>query len=166
MIVGVLPYMSVGTKLLVFIGLCAFISFFCQFGYLVMLQSITCGGMKDYGTVASGAALSALITGAMIAVPTYIESMRLIISNLISPHKSLLTKDLSIVNDSLIATAGSINQHAGSINQHGGAMTPEEYEVQTFNEIVIGSCYWGAFAGAYGVGIGSLFATKCPVTVP
>jgi hypothetical protein len=37
----------------------------------------------------------------------------------------------------------------------------EGNEEQTFQEIKCGAGFWAAFAGAYGVGIGSLFAGKC-----
>jgi len=53
---------------------------------------------------------------------------------------------------------------APAIQKGGAAITPEEYETQTFQEIAIGASYWAAFAGAYGVGIGSLSAATCPAT--
>ena len=37
----------------------------------------------------------------------------------------------------------------------------ESNDEQTFLEIKWGAGFWAAFAGAYGVGIGSLFAGKC-----
>lgn len=43
----------------------------------------------------------------------------------------------------------------------GKRLTPEEYTDQTFNEIKSALAYMSAFAGAYGVGIGSRYAVKC-----
>jgi hypothetical protein len=46
--------------------------------------------------------------------------------------------------------------------QGGGArMTPEEYANQTFREIKAACAYMAAFAGAYGVGLGSRYAVTC-----
>ena len=39
-----------------------------------------------------------------------------------------------------------------------------EYEDQTLKEMMIGASYWAAFAGAYGIGFGSLMNTTCPAT--
>jgi hypothetical protein len=43
----------------------------------------------------------------------------------------------------------------------GNRLTPEEYADQTFNEIKSALAYMSAFAGAYGVGIGSRYAVNC-----
>ena len=37
----------------------------------------------------------------------------------------------------------------------------KKYDKQTFDEFTIGSALWAAFGGAYGVGLGSLWAGKC-----
>ena len=41
------------------------------------------------------------------------------------------------------------------------ALLQKDYDYQSFKEIAIGAGYWAAFGGAYGVGIGSLYAAKC-----
>ena len=41
------------------------------------------------------------------------------------------------------------------------ALLQKDYDYQTFKEIAIGAGFWAAFGGAYGVGIGSLYAAKC-----
>jgi hypothetical protein len=52
-------------------------------------------------------------------------------------------------------------QYRGSIMRGGNRLTPEEYADQTFNEIKSALAYMSAFAGAYGVGIGSRYAVNC-----
>ena len=51
--------------------------------------------------------------------------------------------------------------------QVGGAkeemLNALQYEAQTLKEMMYGSAYWAAFAGAYGIGAGSMIASKCTV---
>lgn len=149
-------------KILIFVGMCVALSFLCQFGFLLILQSSSCGGVKDYGSVAKGAFVAMLITAGLIAIPTYMESMRLVVSQLFGAHRELLTPDMERQYGRVIAAAESV---ASTPKQSGGAaLTLPEYEDQTFQEIAFGASYWGAFAGAYGIGIGSLFSAKCPAT--
>ncbi len=52
-----------------------------------------------------------------------------------------------------------------SFTQGGGArLTPEEYMNQTFSEIKTAIAYMSAFAGAYGIGVGSRYAVTCKTT--
>jgi hypothetical protein len=48
-----------------------------------------------------------------------------------------------------------------AVNQAGGGIKQNEYDDQVFQEFAIGASYWGAFAGAYGFGVGSLYAGSC-----
>ena len=85
--------------------------------------------------------------------------MRLIVSQLFIDHKivytATLAKDESIITQ---AATAIVDNHQGQV---GGGISEQEYDLQTFQEIAAGAGFWGAFAGAYGVGIGSLFAGKC-----
>ena len=147
------------------------ISFVVQLAFLLGLQMVSCKGVKSYTMLLAGAFIGAVLTGAMIAFPTFIESMRLVVSQLFIDHKSLLTEKMAAI-DAATTDAGlnvfraevkEANDLAAALpNQRGGgAITEDQYEHQTLQEMMIGSSYWAAFAGAYGVGIGSLVAVKC-----
>jgi hypothetical protein len=159
MIFGALPFIPMGQKLPIMIGIIVVISFLTQMGFLTALQASTCKGVKNYTSIAKGASIGAVITAIMVAIPVYIEGLRLPISQLISPHRSLLTPAVAQM-ESVIADA-SKQFYDASVQKGGAALTPEEYESQTFKEITIGASYWTAFAGAYGIGVGSLLAGKC-----
>lgn len=178
MFVKALPYMEPMPRMLIFLGVCTVLSFACQFGFLAILQSSSCKGVKDYTSIATGSVIAALITAAMIAIPVFVEPMRLVVSQLLFRHKTLLTPQLARMNDILLETGervlkASLTEEAAAkaaadadriVQSGGAAISPEEYETQTFQEIAIGASYWGAFAGAYGIGLGSLVAAKCPAT--
>jgi len=177
-VISMLPYKPLMQQILILFIITIVASFFIQLAFLLGLQVISCKGVKDYSILFGGAFVSAIITGALIAFPTFIESMRLVVSQLFMDHKSLLTERMAAI-DAATTEAGlnvfraevkeanemeaAAKQTGGAlINQRGGgALTEEQYEHQTLKETMIGSSYWAAFAGAYGVGIGSLFAVKC-----
>ena len=145
-----------------FVLMCVAASFICQALFLLFLQMNACGGVNDIKNIVVGALIAAGITGGMVAIPVFVEPMRLVVSQLFMKHKTLLTPELALIKDkltkSLLATTGEepLASHA--------AIEPEEYAIQTFQEIASGASFWSAFAGAYGIGIGSLFAAKCHAT--
>jgi hypothetical protein len=157
------PTMTMTARIWMMIGLVAALSFAAQFVFLAQLQAASCAGVKDYKSILKGAFIATLISAGMVAIPMFFESMRLIVSQLISDHKVLLTPALAKANTIITNAAVQMSQVGGS-QDVGGALTPEEYEIQTLKEMSYGAAYWAAFAGAYGVGIGSLFASKCPAT--
>ena len=177
-VLSMLPYKPIGQQILTLFLVTIVISFVIQLAFLLALQIVSCQGVKDYKILLGGAFIGAIVTAAMIAFPTYIESMRLVVSQLFMDHKSLLTEKMAAI-DAATTDAGlnvfraevkeaneltaAAAQKGGALpNQRGGgAITEEQYEHQTLKETMIGSSYWAAFAGAYGVGIGSLFAVKC-----
>jgi len=148
-------------KIIAFIGLCVALSFVCQFGFLTFLQSASCGGVKNYTQVAKGAFIAMLITVGAIAIPVYIESMRLVVSQLFGSHKMLMTPEMAREHAQIVSAS---EQFAPAVQKGGAALSYQEYDDQTFQEIAIGASYWSAFAGAYGIGIGSLFGAKCSAT--
>jgi len=170
LLVRSLPYMDLLPKTLLFLSICVALSFGTQMGLLAVLQSSSCGGIKDYRSIAIGSAIAALITATIGAIPAFIEPMRLIVSQLIMRHKTLLTPELAKMEALMSETAEKVlkasltEDMAAAVQKGGAAISPEEYETQTFQEIAIGTGYWVAFAGAYGLGLGSLVATKCPAT--
>ena len=163
---------------------CVGLSLLWQAMWLTVLQTSSCSGIKNVKGLAIGSLIAAAITAGMTLIPVYIEPMRLIVSQLLISHKTLLTPAVAHVNDALVdsgnkifsasilqnnpePTAPAMNHALNSGDptapaQYGGAaITPDEYETQTAQEIAYGTSYWAAFAGAYGIGIGSLFAATC-----
>ena len=170
-VITMMPYRTLSHRTLTFFISIIVISFVVQLAFLLGLQMVSCKGVKDYTILVGGAFIGAVLTGAMIAFPTFIESMRLVVSQLFIDHKSLLTEKMAAI-DAATTDAGlnvfraevkEANDLAAALpNQRGGgAITEDQYEHQTLQEMMIGSSYWAAFAGAYGVGIGSLVAVKC-----
>lgn len=169
LVIGALPYMEVSKKVILLIAASIVLSFVAQFAFLMFLQASSCKGVQNYGSIFAGALIGAGITGAMVAIPLYVEPMRLAVSQLFGSHKSLLTPEQARMNE-IVTTAGKGLVEASvplapipdTITQKGGAsLTPDQYDNQTFKEMMIGSSYWAAFAGAYGIGIGSMIAVKC-----
>ena len=138
---------------------CVGLSLVWQAMWLTVLQTSSCSGIKNVKGLAIGSLIAAAITACMTLIPVYIEPMRLIVSQLLISHKTLLTPAVAHVNDALVDSGNKIL--SASLQTGGAAITPEEYEAQTAQEIAYGTSYWAAFAGAYGIGIGSLFAATC-----
>jgi hypothetical protein len=166
-LLSVLPYMELNRKVLLLVVITALISGLVQFGFITALQASSCSGVKDYQTIFTAAGVCALITGAMTALPAYVEPLRLTVSQLFGAHKSMLSPALSRIN-TVISDAGTELAAAAMdkevVQKGGAALTEPEYEAQVFRETMIGAAYWSAFAGAYGIGIGSMIATKCPAS--
>jgi hypothetical protein len=147
---------------LLFLAFCVVGSFLVQMAFLAMLQANACNGIKNFAGIANGAGIGALITCILVAIPVFIDSMRLMVSQLFFDHQVLLTPQLQKVHD-IIAKAGTeVMIASDSDKQTGGSLSSEEYGKQTLNELSTGTCYWIAFAGAYGVAFGSLMAATCP----
>ena len=167
-------FSAMATKIGVFLAIFVVLSFVCQYMFLAMLQANSCDGVKDYGKVFTGAMISAIITAGMVAVPAYVEPLRLVVSRLGISHKTLLSPKLAVVHETVANAAvdvymkleGVENTNSDPVKMAAppSAITAEKYDVQTLQEIACGAAYWGAFAGAYGVGIGSLTAATCPAT--
>jgi hypothetical protein len=168
-----LPYMSLSKRTWLLLGFTVLLSFVFQFGFLTFLQASSCQGVKNYASIGLGSLIAAGVTGIMIAIPTFFEPLRLLVSQLFGDHKPLLTPELANINN-MVERAGTefykaseipLPQQRGAplpVQQGGAALTIDEYEKQTLNEIQIGVSYWAAFAGAYGIGLGSLIAATCP----
>ena len=170
MFLSALPmFQTVGTsflKVAVYLGCCMIASFITQALLLMILQSSSCSGMKSYFGVFVGAAIAAGITGIMMAIPAFIEPMRLVVSQLFGPHRILVSPEMERITSVVTDAAMSLSPSDSSSDTAGvgiqGGLKQSEYDQQTFHEITAGAGFWGAFAGAYGIGIGSLFAAKCP----
>jgi hypothetical protein len=175
-IIGLLPYQPLNNRIWMLLGITVILSAITQFGLLAYLQSAACGGVKDYAPVATGAGIATAITAIMIAIPLFVQPMRLAVSQLFVSHKALLTPQLEefsrLMAETSIKTGEIVGGHTVEIggSQTGGAfmgpkpLPPVDYEEQTLKEMMFGASYWAAFAGAYGIGFGSLMNTTCPAT--
>jgi hypothetical protein len=152
-----IPGMTNMSYIAVLIGACSFISFLLQCGFLTTLQANTCKGVKNVTSIFTGGAVAALITGIMLAIPAFSEPMRLMVSSLIMNHNIILDP-LDAANQQILLEASEKitgTTHTGSIQVQP---TLSEVEDQTRREIAIGAGYWGFAAGAYGIGVGTMFA--------
>jgi len=166
-LISVMGYMPLSQKIMLLIAITAAISGLVQLGFLAAMQASACSGVKDYQSIATAAGLSAVLTAGMVAVPAYVPSMRLTVSQLFGPHLSLLTPAMAKINNVIAEASKEVTEASLSAlpKQVGGAaLNFVEYEAQEFKEVMIGAAYWAAFAGAYGIGVGSMIATKCPAT--
>jgi hypothetical protein len=167
-IIGLLPYQPLNNRIWMLLGITIILSAITQFGLLAYLQSAACGGVKDYAPVATGAGIATAITAIMTAIPLFVQPLRLAVSQLFVSHKALLTPQLAEFSRLMAETSIKTGEIVGS--QAGGAfvgpkpLAPVDYEEQTLKEMMIGASYWAAFAGAYGIGFGSLLNTTCPAT--
>lgn len=170
-LVSSLPYMPLARKAMILIAVTAVLSTLAQGAFLLALQASACNGVKDYGSVFVAACICGLITAGMVALPVYVEPLRLAVSQLFGTHKSMLTPAMQRINEIISEAGTTVSQttvvsdkeaETGRAIQVGGAsLTPVEYEVQDFKEMMLGASYWAAFGGAYGIGVGSMMATSC-----
>lgn len=162
------------TRLLLFLGACVLISWGVQAILLAILQASGNGGVKSFSSVAVGATVAAAITAAMMAIPMFIEPARLVVSSLFMMHHAV---DSSAVAEAVVEAAATVSERkvqagersgersvtstvgTGTSLQAGGGgqeTAQEAFDKQSLKEIAFGAGFWGAFAGAYGVGVGSL----------
>lgn len=126
----ILQALPVGApRIPIFIGVVVIMSFALQTGLIAFLQQSACNGVKNYKSIFVAGTIAAVITGVMVAIPTYVEALRLVVSQFFVSHTQ--------------------------------PASPEEQQNQREKEITIGAAYWAAFAGAYGIGVGSMIAGKC-----
>ena len=133
-----------------------------QYGLFVALQANSCGKVTNYGAIAKATGQGALITAIMVAIPLFVEPMRLVVSEALAQfgigggHQVPLTPALEVQQTAIIDAA-----HKIASVQEGGALTAQQFQDQTNREKYIGAAFWAAFAGAYGIGLGSLHAGTC-----
>lgn len=145
-------------RLLIFLGACVLLSWGVQAVLLAVLQASSKGGVKSFYSVAVGATVAAAITAGMIAIPMFIEPARLVVSSLFILHHTLGSPQEIAQGVAVVEAAASVAEASGTSRQAGGgSLDPEAFEQQSLKEIAFGAGFWGAFAGAYGIGVGSLF---------
>jgi hypothetical protein len=181
-----------------------------QYGLFVALQANSCGKVTNYGAIAKATGQGAVITAIMVAIPLFVQPMRLIVSEALAqlgigsghqvpldPAMAFAQKQIKQAAENIAAYAvkgpsllsTSINPLEGMITNSlpsahsesdkpttsesvnsdeeentimvGGALNPQQFQDQTNREKYIGAAFWAAFAGAYGIGLGSLHAGTC-----
>lgn len=158
------------SRMLWLIGALAAASFAIQFGLLTILQQTSCSGVKEFGGVLRGAATGALLTAGFAWLPTALPWLRLLISQIFMRHRPLATPGEAAAERATLDAADAVRAAEGvsaemiAIVGQGGGVSLEKpaYDLQTFAELRFAVSYMAAFAGAYGTGIGSLWATRCP----
>jgi hypothetical protein len=152
-----IPAMSHMSYIAVLLGACAFLSFLLQCGLLTTLQANTCKGVKNVTSIVKGGAVAAVITAIMLAIPAFSEPMRLMVSSLIMKHNIILDP-LDVAHQQVLLDAAQ--KITGAVPDVAVQVQPtvSEIEDQTRREIAIGAGYWGFAAGAYGIGVGTMFA--------
>ena len=140
---------------------CVVLSFIFQFGFLTALQQSTCKGVKDIGSIAKGAGFGALTTAIMLAIPVFVEPMRLMVTSLpfIGTAHNIALDPKDAKNQAVIFDAAKQVIGSGPAAPIRTQPTDQELETQTRREMAMGGAYWTAIAGAYGVGIGCMYAT-------
>lgn len=161
---GVLSSYPLSTRVWILIIASAVYTFVINMCVLTFLQTTSCDGLKDFGGIAVGAGISAILALFFMWIPTIWEGLRLAISQVFVDHHALLTPS-EVAHEEVIVRAAK--QFVGSdvpsmpVQSGGKRLTPEEYDDQSFSEIKAAMSYMGAFAGAYGIGIGSRYAVTC-----
>jgi len=142
---------------------CTILSFVFQFGFLTILQQSTCNGVKDLGSIAKGASVGALTTAIMLAIPVFVEPMRLMVTSLPVigiPHLIKLDPKDATNQEVIYDAAKKVTDSLTPPDPVHTQPTEAQIENQTRKEMSFGGAYWTAIAGAYGVGIGCMMATK------
>jgi hypothetical protein len=154
--------MTRNSYIITLIVTCVILSFVFQFGFLTALQQSTCKGVKDIASIAKGSAMGALTTAIMLAIPVFVEPMRLMVTSLpiIGTAHNITLDPKDAKNQAVIF--GAAKEVIGSPTPAAPIRTQptdQELETQTRREMAMGGAYWSAVAGAYGVGIGCMYAT-------
>ncbi len=141
-----------------------------NFLLLLAVHATTCSGVKDVLGVLKGASVSIPITVGMSILPFLIEPVRLLISQIVMTHKHLASKERialeNIAIDAAVATFGKTeglpDTPAVQVESIDAESLPEkEYALQTLKEARLAASYLAAFAGVYGMAIGSLWTNDC-----
>jgi len=96
-------------RILTLAGLIVAISFLLHIFFMLILQSTNCGSIVDFGAVIRASIFGALIVGGMLTIPLTVESVRLMVSQVIMPHYPLLTPGLATLNKELIGLSEHVN---------------------------------------------------------
>lgn len=156
-----------------FVVLMAAGSFVINGGLLTVLHQLTCSGVKNVAGILKGAGVSAAVTAVMSALPFFIEPLRLVVSQIVMPHRYLaiparveaesVLKEAATQVQELAASTGTLAPEA-RVSQSGegvGSLPAAEYAIQTLQEARVAASYLSAFAGAYGMALGAQWSGQC-----
>ncbi len=161
----------VGFVLLMAVG-----SFVINGGLLTVLHQLTCSGVKNVTGILKGAGVSSLITAVMSLIPFFVEPLRLVVSQIVMPHRYLATP-ARVEAESVLKDAATQVQGLAAAAAAGGTLAPEvrtpltgegvgslaaaDYAIQTLQEARVAASYLAAFAGAYGMALGAQWTSDC-----
>ena len=156
-----------------FIVLMAAGSFVINGGLLTVLHQLTCSGVKNVAGILKGAGVSAAVTAVMSPLPFFIEPLRLVVSQIVMPHRYLaiparveaeaVLKEAATQVQELAASTGTLAPEARvPLPGEGvGSLPAAEYAIQTLQEARVAASYLAAFAGAYGMALGAQWSGQC-----
>ena len=148
--------------MLILLAFCSITSFAVNFAFLTGLQASTCGGVKNISSISAGAGLGALITAVLVALPANMEWARLMVTSVFGMKHNILLSEQDVKNQDILQ--GAAAKIFDTPDQETVKQTAQTQVVQTRREIAVGSIYWMAFAGAYGIAAGSMIsASTCGV---
>jgi hypothetical protein len=147
-------------------------SFIINGGLLTVLHQLTCSGVKNVSGILKGAGVSAVLAVVMSALPYFIEPLRLVVSQMVMPHRYLAIPARIEAEETLKAAATRVHELGGSTTvapdvptplagEGVGSLPAEDYAVQTFQEARVAASYLAAFAGAYGMALGAQWTSQC-----
>ena len=139
---------------------CIACSFVVQLGLLTTLQQSTCKGVTSFNNVLIGAGVAAAITGVMMAIPAFVEPMRLMVTSTFGLEHRLLLNEEDVKKQEIILDAAK-KIYGGTTTSQSVQPTQDEIGEQTRLETSLGGAFWLFFAGLYGVGAGTMFASSC-----
>ena len=158
-----------------FVVLMAAGSFVINGGLLTVLHQLTCSGVKNVAGILKGAGVSAAVTAVMSPLPFFIEPLRLVVSQIVMPHRYLAIPARLEAESVLKEAATHVQELAASGG--GGTLAPgvrtplpgegvgslpaAEYAIQTLQEARVAASYLAAFAGAYGMALGAQWSGQC-----
>lgn len=156
-----------------FAGLMAAGSFLINSSLLMILHQLTCAGVKNVGGIFKGGGVSAAITAVMSIIPFFVEPLRLVVSQMVMPHRYLGIPARIEAEEALKEAATRIHtlEVSGGVvaaevpapltGEGVGSLPAVEYAAQTFSEIKVAASYFSAFAGAYGMALGAQWTSDC-----
>lgn len=144
--------------ILIFLAFCTIMSFIVNFAFLTGLQASTCGGVKNISSISAGAGIGALITAVLVALPANMEWARLMVTSIFGMKHNIVLSEQDVKNQDILQ--GAAAKIFETPDQGTVKMTSQMKEIQTYREIAVGSVYWMAFAGAYGIAAGSMMSAS------
>lgn len=147
-------------------------SFLINGGLLTVLHQLTCSGVKNVSGIFKGAGVSAALAVVMSVLPYFIEPLRLVISQMVMPHRYLAIPARLEAEEALKTAATRVHELGGDTTvapevraplagEGVGSLPADDYATQTLQEARVAASYLAAFAGAYGMALGAQWTSQC-----